>query len=128
MEEAESITARRLALWNTYHAVFAGAEAQDKLRRPIIPEGCQHNAHLYYLLLPDQHIRDAMLDYLKRHGIGAVFHYVPLHSSPAGIKYGRTVGDLNLTTTISQRLLRLPLWVGLEGLQGEVIAAVLDSI
>ena len=128
MEEAERITAQRLAIWNTYHAVFAGAEAQEKLRRPIVPDGCQHNAHMYYLLLPDVKTRDAMLDSLKARGIGAVFHYVPLHSSPAGMRYGRAVGDLTVTTSVAQRLLRLPLWVGLEALQGEVIAAVLDAL
>lgn len=128
MEEAESITARRLALWHTYHQVFSGAEKRGHLRRPLIPADCDHNAHLYYLLLPSAEQRDACLETLKARGVGVVFHYVPLHSSPAGKKYGRTVGALPHTEDLSQRLIRLPLWIGLEARQGEVIAALLDSL
>lgn len=128
MEEAEAITTRRLALWNTYHSVFSGAEVQGKLRRPIIPESCIHNAHMYYLIMPTPEKRDAMLASLKQRDIGAVFHYVPLHSAPAGVRFGRTLGDLDVTDSVSQRLLRLPMWIGLDQYQGDVVAAVLDSI
>ncbi len=128
MEEADSITARRLSLWNTYHSVFASAEIQGKIQRPVIPDSCTHNAHMYYLLLPDSQKRDRIIKTLKQRDIHAVFHYVPLHSSPAGRKYGRCSGSMDVTDTVSQRLVRLPLWVGLEDLQGQVIAAVLEAL
>ncbi len=128
MEEAESITARRIALWNTYHSVFAGAEIQGKVRRPVIPDGCIHNAHMYYLLLSDTQKRDSIIKTLKLRGIHAVFHYIPLHSSPAGIKYGRPSGSFEVTNSASQRLIRLPLWVGLDDIQGDVIATVLETL
>jgi len=114
MEEADTITKQRLALWRTYHKGFEEAEKQGLCRRPVVPEECRHNAHMYYLLLPDDGSRPEMLAYLREKGINAVFHYVPLHSSPAGLKYGRTSGSLATTDAVSRRLLRLPLWIGLE--------------
>lgn len=128
MEEAEAITAARLALWERYHAAFAGLEAAGSIRRPIIPVECSHNAHMYYLLTENLATRTALLAHLKQAGVLAVFHYVPLHSAPAGQKYGRSVGELAVTTDLSERLLRLPLWVGLdeEGAQERVIASVLE--
>lgn len=128
MEEAESITKRRLALWNTYHSVFAGAEIQGKLRRPIITDDCVHNAHMYYLVMPDSDKRNQIIEALKDYGIHAVFHYIPLHSSPGGIKYGRSYGTFNVTDTMSERIVRLPMWIGLNPLQGEVIARVLEVV
>jgi dTDP-4-amino-4,6-dideoxygalactose transaminase len=114
MEEAEHITQRRLNIWNTYHQWFASLEEQSKLRRPVIPSDCKHNAHMYYLLLPDLKQRTAFIRSLKTQGIGAVFHYVPLHDSPMGEKHGRISGDLKNTRELSDRLVRLPLWLGLE--------------
>jgi len=124
MEEAEAITARRLAIWNAYHEAFAGFEAEGKVRRPRIPPGVVHNAHLYYLILPSRAARDRLIQALKEQGIHAVFHYIPLHSSPAGLTYGRVSGAMRVTDALSGRLVRLPLWVGLEQGQREVIAAV----
>ena len=121
--EADSITARRLALWDRYHAWAAPLEERGMLRRPIVPAHCTHNAHMYYLLLPSLERRTAFIDGLKRGGIGAVFHYIPLHSSPAGMRYGRSAGDLPVTDSTSDRLVRLPLWAGLEEHMGEVLAA-----
>lgn len=111
LEEADRITERRLAIWNTYHAVFAAAEARHQLRRPIVPAHCTHNAHMYYLLLPDLATRTAFIDHLRHAGVGAVFHYIPLHSSPAGRKFGRTGSAMAVTNDISDRLVRLPLWL-----------------
>ncbi len=128
MEEAETITRRRLAMWATYHQWFADAEKAGKLRRPIVPSHCTHNAHMYYLLLPDLPHRTAALDALKRLGVQSVFHYVPLHNAPAGRKYGRAHEDLSVTEDIANRLLRLPLWVGMEECQTEVIQSVLNSL
>ncbi|HOM12124.1 MAG TPA: dTDP-4-amino-4,6-dideoxygalactose transaminase [Rubrivivax sp.] len=128
MEEAEAITRRRLAMWGAYHQWFAEAERAGKLRRPVIPGHCTHNAHMYYILLPDLQRRTALIERLKALGVHSVFHYVPLHSSPAGLKYGRAHGELPVTDDISDRLLRLPLWVGLEEHQAEVIQTVMSSI
>jgi dTDP-4-amino-4,6-dideoxygalactose transaminase len=125
LEEAEAITARRLAIWRTYHAAFAELEEQGVARRPIVPAACMHNAHMYYLLLPDLDSRARFIDELKRDGIHAVFHYVPLHSSDAGLRYGRPAGDLRVTDGVSERLVRLPLWAGMA--DGEV-ARVVDAV
>jgi dTDP-4-amino-4,6-dideoxygalactose transaminase len=121
MEEADSITRRRLDIWDTYHNSFEGLEMQGKVRRPIIPPDCTHNAHMYYLVLPDLKKRTAFIDALRQKGIGTVFHYVPLDSSPMGEKCGRRAGALTQTQLISDRLVRLPLWLGLEEHQSEVI-------
>jgi dTDP-4-amino-4,6-dideoxygalactose transaminase len=114
MQHAESITTRRLALWEKYHARIAGLEQAGRLRRPVIPDYAQHNAHMYYVLAPDAETRTKLLEHLRAHEIGAIFHYIPLHSSPAGRRYGRTNGELPVTDAVSERLVRLPLWIGLE--------------
>ena len=114
LEEAKQITSKRLELWEDYHRAFAALEAEGRVRRPAVPEGCEHNAHMYYLLLKDLATRTAFIDMMRRQGINCVFHYVPLHSSPAGKKYGRAVGDMAVTDDLADRLVRLPMWVGLE--------------
>ncbi len=126
LEQMEVIQGRRTALWDNYHRAFEGLEKTGKLRRPRIPEECQSNGHLYYLLLPSLGERDRCLKWLNQNDVNAVFHYVPLHSSPAGRVYGRASGALTHTDELSSRLVRLPLWVGLEERQPEVIQKVLD--
>jgi dTDP-4-amino-4,6-dideoxygalactose transaminase len=129
LEAAATITQQRLKIWHHYHAAFAELEAQGMLRRPIVPQDCEHNAHMYYLLLPDLARRTALLARLKATGIYAVFHYVPLHDSPAGKKYCRTSGTLPYTQDLSDRLVRLPLWVGMtEAMIESVITAVNASL
>jgi dTDP-4-amino-4,6-dideoxygalactose transaminase len=113
-EQAETITARRIALWERYHAAFAQSERAGRVRRPVVPAECEHNAHMYYLLLPSMKSRSAFIARMEAQDINCVFHYVPLHSSPAGRRYGRAVGELHTTDDASGRLVRLPLWVGLE--------------
>jgi dTDP-4-amino-4,6-dideoxygalactose transaminase len=127
MQEAERITRRRLELWQRYHEAFADLEAAGKLRRPVIPPHCTHNAHMYYLLLPSLQKRSAFIAHLRSRGIQAVFHYVPLHSSPMGRKVGRAAGELRQTTDLSDRLVRLPLWLNLEDQQADVIGAVREA-
>lgn len=127
LEEAQAITAVRLASWDRYHAALAPLEAKGMLRRPVIPEGCQHNAHMYYVLLAREISREIVLSELKRNEINSVFHYVPLHSSPAGQRYGRAHGALDVTNRQSERLIRLPLWVGLTEAQQERIVDVLTN-
>lgn len=128
MEEADEITRRRLAIWSNYHQWLEGPERAGKLRRPVIPRECVHNAHMYYILLPDLATRTALIEALKRHDIHPVFHYVPLHSAPSGLKHGRSHGDLSVTEDIADRLLRLPLWLGLEPQQTRVIERLLAEL
>jgi dTDP-4-amino-4,6-dideoxygalactose transaminase len=113
MEEAELITHKRLEAYNAYHAAFAHLEAAGMIRRPVMPSHCLHNAHMYYLLLSDLERRTRFIKNLKKKDIHPVFHYVPLHDSPAGEKYCRVHGDMSVTREISDRLVRLPLWIGM---------------
>lgn len=125
LEDAESITSKRMTSWNRYHAALAPLEARGLLRRPIVPSDCVHNAHMYYVLLAPGVDRQAVLMAMKRNDINAVFHYVPLHSSPAGQRYGRVHGSMALTDKLSERLVRLPLWVGLAPEQQDRIVTLL---
>ncbi len=109
LEQVEAIMHRRMQIWQHYHETFAALEAQSQVRRPITPTHCQFNAHMYYLLLPNLGQRMALLTQLKQKGILAVFHYVPLHNSPAGLKYGRVSGIMTNTEQLSDRLVRLPI-------------------
>ena len=126
LEEADRITKERLASWQHYHYMLESLESTGIIRRPIIPEDCQHNAHMYYVLLAPEIDRKKVLDEFKRNDIGAVFHYVPLHSSPAGQRYGRAHGQLNVTNSSSARLIRLPLWVGITKEQQVKVVDVLS--
>ncbi len=128
MEEADAITRRRIGIWNTYHQWFAEAEKAGKLRRPIVPSHCAHNAHMYYLLLPDLETRTAFIDKLRQLGINCVFHYIPLHSAPAGQRLGRAHGALKVTDDVADRLVRLPLWLGLEEQHQSVIQKMLSAL
>lgn len=121
LEQAYDITHQRMAMWQRYHDWAGAFESAGIVRRPVIPEDCSHNAHMYYLLLPDLEARDHFIAALKEHGIAAVFHYVPLHSSPAGRNLCDTVGDLSVTDDISDRLVRMPMWIGLEEHQAFVM-------
>lgn len=128
MEEADSITRHRLDAWSRYHEAFAPLAAEGRLRRPFVPADVVHNAHMYYLLLPNLEKRTQVIADLKALGVHAVFHYVPLHSSPFGRKVSRSEGPLHLTDELSDRLIRLPLWVGVESFQETVIEAVLKAM
>jgi dTDP-4-amino-4,6-dideoxygalactose transaminase len=126
LEEAQAITRRRVALWKNYHEAFEGIESEGRARRPVVPAEVEHNGHLYYLLMPDLAART---DFIRRVGerrIQAVFHYVPLHLSPMGGRHCRQSGELRNTEQLADRLVRLPLWIGLEERQDEVIGAVMD--
>jgi dTDP-4-amino-4,6-dideoxygalactose transaminase len=114
LQQEREITALRLSIWDRYHAAFAALEAEGLLRRPIVPATTRHNAHMYYLLLPDLRSRTRFIEALATDGIHAVFHYVPLHSSPAGRRYATHTEDMAVTTSVSERLVRLPLWADLS--------------
>jgi dTDP-4-amino-4,6-dideoxygalactose transaminase len=128
LEDAEHITSERLAIWDRYHALLAPLEQRGLLRRPVVPGHCTHNGHLYYVLLPRGTNRDTVLGKLREAKIGAVFHYVPLHSAPAGMRFGRSHGGLPHTTDLSERLVRLPFWIGLQEAQQERICETLGAI
>lgn len=126
LEAADAITQRRMASWTYYHGRLAPLEAESMLRRPVVPDGCQHNAHMYYVLLAPEIDRQAVLDELKHNGMSAVFHYVPLHSSPAGQRYGRTHGMLPVTDLVARSLIRLPLFVALTETQQDKVVTALN--
>ena len=126
LQEADRINDDRLAIWNKYSQAFAPLAEAGRVEVPTIPEGCVHNAHMYYLKLRDLEDRTAFIQYLKNNGIVAVFHYIPLHSAPAGLKFGRFHGEDVYTTRESDRLVRLPLYYGLtEADQQHVIDTAL---
>tara|TARA_R110000851_G_scaffold73980_2_gene163316 strand:- start:81426 stop:82562 length:1137 start_codon:yes stop_codon:yes gene_type:complete len=127
LEDAKKITQERLTIWQRYHDLIAPLEAKGVLRRPIIPGNCEHNAHMYYVILAPEIDRQHVLGELKKSNIFSVFHYVPLHSSPAGRRYGRANGELAITNQQSERLIRLPLWVGLSEEQQVHIANILSK-
>jgi dTDP-4-amino-4,6-dideoxygalactose transaminase len=131
MEHADEITDRRLAIWQRYHQWAEPFEEAGKVRRPIVPDECAHNAHMYYLLLPSLEARTRFIAELKRCGVAAVFHYVPLHSSPAGQRHGRVATSMDVTESSAERLVRMPLWLGVEehldhvfAVAGEVLATL----
>ncbi|MBW4484091.1 MAG: dTDP-4-amino-4,6-dideoxygalactose transaminase [Tildeniella torsiva UHER 1998/13D] len=113
LQQANGITQHRMTIWDRYHQAFESLEEDQKVRRPIIPQGCQHNAHIYYLLVDSLETRTKILSSLKSHGVQATFHYVPLHSAPAGRKYGRQSGELAVTEEICDRIVRLPLFANM---------------
>lgn len=117
MAEAESIIQRRNLIWQKYHAKLAALETAGRIRRPIIPAGCGHNAHMYYLLLSDLEDRTQFIKSMKLLEINCVFHYIPLHTSIEGEKVGRAHGELPITSAMADRLVRLPLWLGLSECQ-----------
>lgn len=125
LEQADKINDDRLATWSAYYEAFSPLAGKGCVKLPVVPEGCVHNAHMFYLKLADLAERTAFIDHLKRHGIMAVFHYVPLHSSPAGLRFGRFHGEDEFTTIESDRLVRLPMYYGMtEGDRAAVIDAV----
>ena len=125
LEMADEINNDRLHSWHEYDAAFKPLESAGKLSLPAIPDGCVHNAHMYYIKCKDLAERTALISFLKERDILAVFHYVPLHSAPAGERFGRFDGEDKYTTVESDRLLRLPMYYGLTAEDRScVIAAV----
>ena len=125
LSQMNRICEQRLKLWNCYHTLLQPLEEEGLLKRPFIPKGCEHNGHIYYIVLPSEDYRDTIMDHLKQNGIQGIFHYVPLHSSPAGMKFGKVMGGLPVTEEYSKRLLRLPLWIELEE---SVISKIVNQI
>lgn len=114
LEAAESILEYRMLLWNTYEKKLTHLSKKGYIELPYIPDECEHNAHMFYIKTKDIEERQQLIDFLLAHNILAVFHYIPLHSAPAGIRFGRFHGEDRYTTRESERLLRLPLHMHLE--------------
>lgn len=128
LERAEEITADRREQWARYHRAFAGLEEAGVVRRPVVPGDVQHNGHLYFLLLSNEGLRDRFIAAMADRGIGTPFHYVPLHDSPGGRRYGRAHGSLPVTRSVAARLVRLPAWFGMGAVQERVIEASLETL
>ena len=125
--EADRINNDRLATWHAYDEAFRPLEKEGRIVLPTIPDGCVHNAHMYYVKLRDLAERTAFINHLHSHDVGCVFHYVPLHSAPAGRRFGRFHGEDVYTTSESDRLARLPLYYGMtEEDRDKVIRTVLS--
>lgn len=114
LEKADEINQNRLNTWNTYNEAFMTLQDQGIVQLPTVPEGCVHNAHMYYLKVKDLDTRQAYIRYMKENDILCVFHYVPLHSAPAGLKFGRFAGEDEYTSSESDRLVRLPMYYNID--------------
>lgn len=121
-EMADEINNTRIARWNQYYKLLSPLQKAGKITLPVVPEGCVHNGHMFYIKTRDLEERSRLINYMKENDILAVFHYVPLHSAPAGIKFGRFFGEDVYTTRESERLLRLPMFYQLTEEQVEYIA------
>ena len=127
LEMADEINDHRLALWNQYYEELLPLKERGILELPTIPEGCVHNAHMFYIKAKDLEERTKLISYLKENGILAVFHYIPLHSSPAGRKFGRFHGEDRYTTKESERLLRLPMYYSLTEENVNDVVSVIEE-
>jgi dTDP-4-amino-4,6-dideoxygalactose transaminase len=127
LEDAEQIIKKRMTSWQIYHDLCEDLEKKCLIRRPIIPNECTHNAHMYYVLVESNIDRNKILNKFRESNIGSVSHYVPLHSSPAGLKYGRNNSDLRVTIQQSNKLIRLPMWLGITIEQQARVIEVLSS-
>ena len=114
LEMADEVYADRMNSWDLYYKLLTPLAEQGRIGLPVIPEGCKHNAHMFYIKAKDLEERSALIEYLKSCGIGAVFHYIPLHSAPAGRRFGEFHGEDKYTTKESERLVRLPMYYGLK--------------
>ncbi|WP_229803760.1 dTDP-4-amino-4,6-dideoxygalactose transaminase [Litchfieldella qijiaojingensis] len=127
LEKAEDINRQRLTAWEYYYYHLSVLVEKGNIELPIIPNGCIHNAHMFYIKVADVEERSSLLSHLKENGVAALFHYVPLHSSEAGMKYGRFHGQDEYTSKESDRLIRLPLWLGIsQSEQNKVISLIKD--
>lgn len=127
LEQADAINQNRLDTWHAYHNAFRPLAEKGLVELPTIPDGCIHNAHMYYLKLKNLEQRTEFIAYMKEHGVGCAFHYVPLHSAPAGLKFGRFHGEDKFTTSESDRLVRLPMYYGMANADRITVIQVAKS-
>ncbi|MFA4824285.1 MAG: dTDP-4-amino-4,6-dideoxygalactose transaminase [Methanoregula sp.] len=129
LEKLDDIQSMRMNVWNAYYYELKSFEDAGKIRLPIVPDYAEHNAHLFYVLFLDEQTRDRVMNQLKREGIHAVFHYIPLHSSPVGLGLGNRKEDLSVTEEMSGRLLRLPMYAGMREYEiSPIITALIECI
>lgn len=126
LEKADEIYEDRMRIWNTYYDELKELENRELIKLPVIPEECKHNAHIFYIKAKDLEERTALINYFKNNDISAVFHYIPLHSAPAGRKYGRFSGKDRYTTKESEKLIRLPIFYGVEDKQISKVIEVMN--
>ncbi|MBR6627516.1 MAG: dTDP-4-amino-4,6-dideoxygalactose transaminase [Lachnospiraceae bacterium] len=127
LEKAEEINEARLACYNRYYENLKELADKGLIELPVVPEGCVHNAHMFFVKAKDIEERTALISYIKENGVMAVFHYIPLHTAPAGLKFGRFHGEDKYTTKESERLLRLPMYYGLTLEQVDKISGLVKS-
>lgn len=127
LEQADKINNARLSVWDRYYSALKPFTDSGKIEIPTIPNGCVHNAHMFYIKCKDLEERTAFIDYMKEKGVLCVFHYIPLHSAPAGIKFGRFDGEDKFTTSESDKLVRLPLWYGLTDEKVDIVISTVKS-
>ena len=125
LEIAEVINQKRISIYNLYKSRLSPLEQEGKIELPVVPKECRHNAHMFYIKVKDLAERTKLQQYLKEQGIGSAFHYVPLHSAPAGRKYGRFHGEDRFTTKESERLLRLPMYYQIKE---DEVEQVVDTV
>lgn len=127
LEEADKVFDARMHVWQSYYEQLRSLEASGKIDLPYIPENCEHNAHMFYLKCKDLEERTQFISFMKDNDVNCVFHYIPLHSAPAGRRYGRFYGEDNYTTSESERLVRLPLYYGLKDEEVEYICKKVEE-
>lgn len=127
LDQADAINNARLARWEQYYRLLSPLATEGRIELPVIPEGCVHNAHMFYIKTRDLEERQALIQALREQGILAVFHYIPLHSSPAGRKFGRFHGEDRYTTRESERLLRLPMYYSLTEENVNDVVSVIEE-
>lgn len=125
LENTDKITKKRHHIWNKYDKIFR--QYNNIIKTPIIPENCKHNAHMYYLLFKDLKTRTKFIEYMKQNEIMTVFHYIPLHSSPMGKKYCKTIGKMVITDRISETLVRLPMFYELSDEEIQIITTTAEK-
>lgn len=128
LTRADEIMGKRMRIWNSYNKKLENLEKQGKLERPYIPEYAKHNAHMYYIVLPTEEIRNDLMAKLKQNGVSATFHYIPLHTSPMGKKLGYKAGDLPVTEEYAGRLLRLPLYADMTEEENNYVCKLIKEI
>lgn len=114
LEKLDEIQSMRMKVWNAYFSTLESFESEGKIQLPVVPDYAEQNAHLFYILFPDEQTRDWAIKSLNEKGVHAIFHYIPLHSAPMGQQYGYRVGGLPVTEDLSRRLLRLPMYAGMR--------------
>lgn len=118
---------KRINIWRKYYEAFENMEGMGVIKRPKIPEYSSNNAHMFYVLFENINERTKFIEYMKSRGIQAVFHYVPLHSSPAGLRFGRVSGEMSVTDNISERLVRIPIFYDLTDKDLDYIVRVITE-